>query len=284
MPAAPADSVQRFLDGIVIHLTGALLELAQARANGRGEAELAGVAAALQEVLIGANILGRSRTMDDAARASRGGTFARTAPPDVIPGFVPRVPFREALKDLLRRKPILERDYRELARRYSIEKVFGLARSTDLVLTEKVRDLLNRAWSVSRSSTAAVQKAIADMGDWTRAYAETVFRTNAATSFSEGRLEKAVELRAVLPVVRFTAVLDDDTRPNHRLADGVLAAPDDPIWRILRPPLGYRCRCRFDHVSWEEAVQAGVIDAKGNVRPGKIPRGAGPDPGFRIAA
>lgn len=284
MPAAPADSVQRFLDGIVIHLTGALLELAAARVDGRGEAELAGVAAALQEVLIGANLLGRARTMDDAARASRGGTFARTAPPDVIPGFVPRVPFREALKDLLRRKPILERDYRELARRYSIEKVFGLARSTDLVLTEKVRDALNRAWSVSRSSTAAVQKAIADMGDWTRAYAETVFRTNAASSFSEGRLEKAVELRAVLPVVRFTAVMDADTRPNHAAADGVLAAPDDPIWRILRPPLGYRCRCRFDHVSWEEAVQAGVIDAKGNVRPGKIPRGAGPDPGFRIAA
>lgn len=37
-------------------------------------------------------------------------------------------------------------------------------------------------------------------------------------------------------------------------------------------------------ISWEEAVQAGVIDAKGNVKRGRIPAGAHPDPGFRIAA
>ena len=43
--------------------------------------------------------------------------------------------------------------------------------------------------------------------------------------------------------LEFLATLDDNVRENHRAADGLIAAPEDPVWNSLSPPLGHNCRC-----------------------------------------
>lgn len=283
----PADAVARVLNGAVGELAEAIHALAAARIrNEDGGRELLSLAALLQAVLIGSNLLGRLHMEEDAKRAASGrrrAEFAKDPLPDWVQPLGRPVPFRQAITDLLSRKAILEGDYLELARRYSNEHVFGLARACDLVVTERVKEILKSAFATIKNDTVAVQKAIADAGDFSLSYAETVFRTNASTNYVDGRLEKAQQphIRAVVPAMIFATAGDVDVRKNHKACEGLMAAPDDPIWRYLRPPLGYRCRCRLDYMSIEEAKAAGIIRKDGSVRPAEVPRGAHPDPGFR---
>lgn len=263
-------------------LVEAVADLAAARARGdRGQYALERFASILGAGLLYGDLLGRYQALQAADAVERRVATLRA---DVSPLI--EVPFREAIDDLVSREPRLARDREDLARLYQGEHGFALARSADLTVTERVQDLLREAMSKAGPGVDATRVAIMDAGDFAQAYAETVLRTNFATTYTEGRLAKASEpeVRSVIPALRFTAIEDSRTRHNHRAADGLVAAPDDPVWRLLRPPLGFGCRCRLDFVSVMEAERMGIIDDAGHVRPARIPAGAFPDPGFRVAA
>lgn len=288
--ADPSDVVARRLGGASRELAAAVHALAIARIrNEDGGREVLRIASLLQSLLIGSNLLGRMRTVEDFRRAKSGrkrAEFAKDPLPSWVQPLGREVPFGEAISDLLSRESILEQDALELARRYTTDHVFGLARATDLVVTQRVKEILRSAFATTKDDAVAVQKAIEQAGDFSSAYADTVFRTNASTSFTNGRLEKAAQphIRAVIPALRFTTARDGEVRKSHKAAEGLMAAPDDPVWAFLKPPLGYRCRCRLDYMSVEDCRAAGILLKDGSVRPAKIPNGAHPDPGFRIAA
>jgi SPP1 gp7 family putative phage head morphogenesis protein len=265
-------------------LVDAIEDLVAVRASGGADDAYAleRFAAVLGSTLLYGDLVGRYQTLaeSDAARAGRRARLAA----DIAPLI--EVPFRRAIEDLVSREPRLVADREELSRLYQSERVFGLARSADLTITQRVQDLLREAMEKAGPGVDATTVAIQSAGDFARAYAETVLRTNFATAYSDGRITKAMEpaVRAVTPALRFTAIRDSRVRHNHLAADGLVAAPDDPVWDSLRPPLGYLCRCRLDLVSVEEAERMGILDRAGNVRPARIPQGAYPDPGFRVAA
>lgn len=264
-------------------LVEAVSDLAAARARGQGGTfALERLAAVLATALLYGDLLGRYQTLREAdlRGASRAATFAAGVAPLL------EVPFAEGIRDLVTREPRLARDFEALSRLYQGEHGFGLARAADLTITQRVQSLLGEAMARGGGTRAAAEQAIAEAGDFTVAYSENVLRTNFATVYTEGRIAKAQEpaVRAVCPALRFTAIGDSRTRPNHRAADGLVAAPDDPVWRFLRPPLGYLCRCRLDLVSLEECARLGVLLPNGTVRRATIPAGAYPDPGFRVAA
>lgn len=294
-PPEPSDAVARTLSGGISELADAIHALAIARIRSEdGGRELLRLAALLQAVLIGSNLMGRLRTIVDARHAHKPAAvrvaFAKDPLPDWVRPLGRPVPFRQAIDDLLSREGILENDYLELARRYSTEHVFGMARSADMVITERVRDILRSAFATTKDAPAAVEEAIARAGDFSRSYAETVFRTSAATDYTEGRLEKAKEphIAAVIPALGITGPHDDDTRKNHwacdmdnRATGGVVAAASDPIWRVYKTPLGYNCRHRTDYLSREDCKDRGILLPDGTVRRASPPRGGYPDPGFR---
>ena len=194
---------------------------------------------------------------------------------------VPSVEFEEAVSSVLARHPRLAGAYRAATAAYTEDAAFTLAKAADLEQVARVRDAVARALSEGSTLTEA-REAIVQLGDWNRTYAETVYRTNAAAAYADGRLIQArdPDVRMVAPALRYMAVHDANVRPNHLAADGLVAGPDDPVWALLKPPLGFNCRCGLRLVDRIEAESLGVLDSAGNVRRATVPPGAGPDAGF----
>ena len=71
----------------------------------------------------------------------------------------------------------------------------------------------------------------------------TIFDTNLRTSYGAGRWDRIEELKDRMPYLRYVAVLDDRTRPEHRAWHGIVLPADHPFWRTHYPPNGWRCRC-----------------------------------------
>lgn len=254
----PKQELDRYLDRRATVFFQAMMNLLHAH-FGRGDVASArrDLAEVIQRTLILSDLQGRRRLLMEAdATRRRMGGFA--AVPETSP-IVPGVPFEEAVEDILQREPRLERTAAEVARLYSTERAFALARSAEQVITERVQKEL--AGGISTGITADdIEKAIQGIGNFTRAYADTVFRTNASTAYTNGRFEQASDpdVSDVIVAFEFVGIRDAFERPNHAAADGLIAAPSDPIWKLLRPPLGFNCRHTLHFISRFEAERRGL--------------------------
>jgi SPP1 gp7 family putative phage head morphogenesis protein len=72
---------------------------------------------------------------------------------------------------------------------------------------------------------------------------ETIFQTNMQSSYMAGRYQTMKENVDNRPFWQYWAIMDKRTRPAHALLNGRVFRFDDPIWSIIFPPNGYRCRC-----------------------------------------
>lgn len=246
----------------------------------------------LQE-LIGAtliigNLLGRKRTLMEADKARRGGKFDRV---DVSP-IVPDVPFVEAIDRIVAAEPRLAANAEEVATLYSTQKVFALTRSCADKVTKRVQEAMAK-WVLDGSTADEARNAIEQIGtselagdvrNWTAAYADTVYATNASTAYNEGRFAQASApgVADVMAGFELVCVPGPYHRDNHEAANGMVAAASDPVWAIWRPPNGFKCMCGINFVSRYSAERRGLI------RDGKfVPyypaglRGAQPDAGFQ---
>lgn len=291
------DELELLLSSSAAPLERALSRVEVARIRGddkgreRAERELGRLLADLQGA---ADLLGRRRLLLEAQAATGRKAFA-----DEVRGFVPAVPFGEAAEDVLRRYPVLAPGWRATASAYEAGG-FAAARAASALVAERIQEVIVRAvnqgtiqWQAERAIVAALETGAdlaldvgIDPAGFTRAYSETVFRTNVASAYARGRIEQAQDpaFRSAIGAWRFVTAGDEDTRGNHAAADGLVAALDDPVWSELRPPLGYNCRCALELVPRAEALAAGAIDPAGNVIPARVPPGATADRGFRAGA
>lgn len=147
--------------------------------------------------------------------------------------------FLEALRHLIGRVPELARSRQEIQEVYE-RSGFALIRSADLAVTQQVQKMI--ADSIAQGSALPSFKAAMEKLDssFTGPYAETVYRTATTRSYVAGRQQQAKQLPNVVGF-EFQAVGDGDTRKSHQAADGVRGGVDDPIWRVVTPPLGFNC-------------------------------------------
>lgn len=122
---------------------------------------------------------------------------------------------------------------------------------------------------------------------------ENIMRTNMAsvqTQAERATLKQPV-VRAFVPLIRWSAIHDDRTRPTHWAMDGYVNTVDEYERQRLGPPSGYQCRCTAIPVPVSDAIEAGWVDIGGVVRPDAIAKHNGrrqelidsgqfPDPGF----
>ncbi|PCJ57859.1 MAG: phage head morphogenesis protein [Rhodospirillaceae bacterium] len=78
---------------------------------------------------------------------------------------------------------------------------------------------------------------------------KTIFDTNLRMSYAAGRWERAQRVKKTRPWLRYIAVLDDRTRPQHRDWHGIVRPIDDGFWQTHTPPNGWKCRCSFQQLS-----------------------------------
>jgi SPP1 gp7 family putative phage head morphogenesis protein len=120
----------------------------------------------------------------------------------------------------------------------------------------------------------------------------TIYQTNLRMSRAAGQWARIVESAAVSPYLRYSAVNDARTRPEHRAWHGTILRWDDPWWDTHFPPCGWNCRCTVSQLSDRDLRSFGWTVSKappddgpprpfwpaGAAEPVLVPRGI--DPGF----
>jgi SPP1 gp7 family putative phage head morphogenesis protein len=120
-----------------------------------------------------------------------------------------------------------------------------------------------------------------------------IFETNLRTAYAAGRWEQIQQVKEQRPYIRYVAVMDQKTRPEHASWHDTVLPADDPWWQTHFPPNGWNCRCtvqslnerdlaryglsvsdRAPVIEWEERT----INASEGPRTILVP--AGIDPGF----
>lgn len=101
----------------------------------------------------------------------------------------------------------------------------------------------------------------------TRARLETVYRTNMQSAYMAGRWQELQDNKAQMPYLQYTAVMDNRTRPRHRMLHGLIYHIDDAFWDSFYPPNGFNCRCTVTAYSARDLARRGlaVNDSSGRL-------------------
>lgn len=284
--------VETFADRAAHEFQAVLMELAEShvtRDPGAYEKAMARMRGYLAGILTIGNLTGRRSMLMAADRIERRAAARADVGITLAAGDVPHVEFAEAIESLVTREPRLASSAGEVARIYSNYHAFALARSTDIKVTLRVQEEVARGLREGFGVTGSrlnIAKILKGLEGYAAAYSETVFRTNAWSSFTAGQFEQAADpdVADVVPAFELIAVGDGDTRPHHEAASGLVAATTDPVWNRFAPPLGYQCRCSINTVDVYTLRRRGLVDASGRVIPYYPPSfsQAHPDPGFGI--
>ncbi|MGZ8407390.1 MAG: phage minor head protein, partial [Caulobacteraceae bacterium] len=118
----------------------------------------------------------------------------------------------------------------------------------------------------------------------------TIYNTNMRTAHAAGRWERIQGVKDAFPYLRYVAVMDSRTRPEHRAWHGTIKPVDDPWWDTHNPPCGWNCRCTVEQLTARQAeAQGGETEkppafparAYENPRTGEVTRvEGGIDPGW----
>lgn len=313
-PVKPIDELETLAHRSVEPFTEALNNVAKAEYRfqvGTGSQEQRDHATHALGLLMGhtltlADLMGRRRLLLNADREG-GGAIDLALPPLLFSGTTyaktgseagpidPKISYVEAIKSMVEREPRLSTSYKDVQAAYMDQYSFSLAKSSSLEITKKVQKVLSDAVKTKKVMRDP-KRAIKEIGNWTSSYAETVYRTNLNTAYSDGIFEQAKNpvLRGVVGGFRYTAIGDRVTRPNHAAAEGLTAPIDHPVWDTFKPPLGYNCRCALRSVT-AKMMERDNLRIKGHFVAGVdgVPfvnnntlyrflgaRGASPDKGF----
>jgi SPP1 gp7 family putative phage head morphogenesis protein len=145
-------------------------------------------------------------------------------------------------------------------------------------------------WGRQRVTDPATgESKIAQLGSPRRL--RTIFDVNLRTSYAAGRWARIQRVKEQRPYLRYVAVQDARTRPEHAEWHGTILPADDPWWETHYPPNGWNCRCTVQQLSKrdldrygyevDDEAPAGSDVSWTNPRTGEVvsvPEGV--DPGF----
>jgi len=167
----------------------------------------------------------------------------------------------------------IEPRYKAIQRLYKDKHGFGLAKSFEIKVTERVQDVLKRTLDYGLTKDIATL-AIKELGAFTQSYSEMVYRTNINSTYTAGTFEQmsTPESQLVFGALEFISIADRDTRPNHFAAHGLIAPATSKVWNQLSPPLYYNCRCSVQPVDRWTLEEEGLLMSNGQVRV-RLPNG-----------
>lgn len=288
-----SQELQRYLDRKARLFRDVMVKLADAfRQPERWDAAVRELAELIRGTLILSDLHGRRRMLMESdyvrrvGKSSRVGSFEDTS---ALPSN--SIPFEEAIEDLIERDPRLAKSADEVSRLYNTSKTFAMARSSSLRLTERIQEIMGQMMRESKGVDDAapeiLKAAKEESHDFARAYAETVYRTNVNTAYTEGRFLQASDpvVAEVIPAMEFVSARMRTSRPNHVAAHGLIASTTDGVWRTFKPPIGYYCHCAANFTSIYDLKRQGLMRGDNVVR--YLPPTfsyAYPDPGFKVGA
>ena len=79
--------------------------------------------------------------------------------------------------------------------------------------------------------------------------AELIYNNAMRQSYMAGKWQQLQRTKAAFPYLRYSAVMDRRTRPQHAAWNGIVRHIDDSFWQTHYPPCGINCRCTVIAVS-----------------------------------
>lgn len=202
-------------------------------------------------------------------------------PKEFAEGFEIRVkplPLQEAIDYFSSLMPVDSQEYKKLEKELRA-KYFTIARVEGEEIVKQLKGYIQKALEDGQTLDdfkKQTDKLLENMGlgpsdPW---HLETVFRTNIQTAYGAGQWEKLNDplLVDMFPYYRYSAVLDSQTRTEHRAMHNFIAARNDPIWNEWWPPNGFRCRCGVVGINKYRAAREGIKPS--------APTSLTPDQGF----
>lgn len=84
-----------------------------------------------------------------------------------------------------------------------------------------------------------------------------IYDTNLRTAYAAGSWERMQRTKEKRPYLRYVAIRDDRTRPQHAAWHNTVLPIDHPWWRTHYPPNGWRCRCSVQQLSERDLERYG---------------------------
>lgn len=85
-----------------------------------------------------------------------------------------------------------------------------------------------------------------------------IFDTNMRVSYAAGRWAAIERLKRARPFLRYVAVRDSRTRPQHLAWHDTVLPVDHAFWQTHAPPNGWRCRCTLQQLSQADLDRRGL--------------------------
>lgn len=182
-------------------------------------------------------------------------------------------PFAEALAYARARRVVLPEVYYGQLQGVARSRAFSIAGVAQLEILTAVHASLAAAIESGESFEKWKKRVAA--GDAPLELAphrlDNVFRTNIQAAYGRGRGEQQRANRRARPYLMYDAINDSRTRPAHAAMDGFIAPWGDAVWKVWRPPAGFRCRCTVIALTEAQARDRGYP---------MPPRAARPDAGW----
>lgn len=183
--------------------------------------------------------------------------------------FRVKVPAYEwALKDLAERRLVTreEWDRLEAEQREEAFTVAGLQTEAALArVQEALGETLSEGWTLEEFKAACAPQTFLSEN-----HAETVFRTNLHSLYSDGKMAIVEHpmVQDAFPYATIDPIGDDRVRKSHLLLrhSGLNSTNiyriDDPVFKTFRPPFDFNCRCSWGPLTVRQAADRGVLEAK----------------------
>lgn len=93
---------------------------------------------------------------------------------------------------------------------------------------------------------------------WENFRVKTIYQTNMHQAKAVGSWKQMQETKEALPYLRYSAILDSQTRPSHSKMHGIVLPIDDDFWKKFYPPNGFNCRCQAYAITKRKAEKLGI--------------------------
>lgn len=189
---------------------------------------------------------------------------------DMVPGVVPgAVPFTEAIDFLKQKVNLPTRAWTDIkegahARGFVIAGAMKDQLVSDFhgALVKALADGTTKA-DFQKAFDSIVEKHGWDFKGGRTWRARVIYDTNMRSARAAGRwaqIERAAErekARGRTLYLRYVAVMDNRTRPEHKAWHGVILPVDHPFWKSHTPPNGWMCRCTIEHLTERDLKRYG---------------------------
>jgi len=121
---------------------------------------------------------------------------------------------------------------------------------------------LNRIYRESSSFDDFRKKAAEVTRTYNEVWQKTEWQTGTLISESTANYNRLAGKKKLFPYWQYKTVGDDKVRPEHRMIDDVVLPADDPRWKKIWPPNGWKCRCYVVPKMRHEVTEAMVTESR----------------------